>query len=168
MKTHYWAICSTFLVLAAMGAVAQDTTCEDFEIERIACNDSNNNWSTTYLDNVIIGDNGSGCKHPVMGSLICTSGSKGNPSCPNSYPEVAVDNPYCAQFCGCGGDCGGDGGGGGGGDCECGYNDEGKCTPCDNVTRGDLSKPAARRLLYGGKPFTCFHPHQTTDLLSIE
>jgi hypothetical protein len=93
MKTLCLAMCSALLVLIAVGAVAQDTTCENFETETIACNDSNNTCSATHLENVIVGDNGPGYNHPVVGSLICT----GSSACQSltSYPLISVPNPYC-------------------------------------------------------------------------
>jgi len=104
MRNHYLAICPAFLVLFALNTAAQDTTCENFEVETIACNDPpfNSCSSRTALPNVIIGDLGSGCKHPETEPLTCPGGS----SCPGTtYQQVAVDNPYCTTLCGCGGDC---------------------------------------------------------------
>ena len=67
MRNRYLAICSAFLVLLALRALDQDTTCENFEVETFGCNDPpfNSCSSRTALANVIVGDYGPGCKHPL-------------------------------------------------------------------------------------------------------
>lgn len=39
MKICCSALCSVFFALVAIGAAAQDTSCENFETDTIACND---------------------------------------------------------------------------------------------------------------------------------
>jgi hypothetical protein len=120
MKIQRMAICLFLLALISVRASAQDTTCENFETEEIACNDPPYGACSSHssLAGVIIGDNGFGCQHPAPGLVpfTCPSGS----TCPGTtYQTIAVSNPYCEQTyttCGCVGD-GCVGGGGGGGQC---------------------------------------------------
>jgi hypothetical protein len=76
MKPGYLAICSALAMLVATWSTAQDTVCENFEVEEIACNDPpyNSCSSRTILKNVIIGDNGFGYKHPATEPLSCPGG----------------------------------------------------------------------------------------------
>jgi hypothetical protein len=104
MTDRYLALCSALVVLVAAVGAAQDTTCENFEVDTQACNDSPyNSCSTrTQLSNIIVGDLGDGCNHIETEPLTCPGGS----SCPGTqYFSVSVPNPYCTQFCGCGAEC---------------------------------------------------------------
>jgi len=78
MRTWRLAICIGFLVLSTIGMSAQDTTCENFQVETIACNDPPHNAcsSRTSLNNVIVGYNSGGCNHIETEPLTCPNVSR--------------------------------------------------------------------------------------------
>ena len=92
----------------SMAAAAQDTTCEDFQVDEPTCVAPCSGSPT--ITNMIVGDNGAGVNHIEYQTFTCSSSGKSSCTQTTQIP-TAVVNSWCES------------GGGGGGCSDVGGND---------------------------------------------
>ncbi len=135
---------ATFFCCCATAAVAQDPTCEDFEVDEASCESPCS--GSPIVNNMIVLDNGEGSQHIEYQIFTCTSSGKQNRCNQTSSIAIAVDNPECDSI----------GGGGGGGcvnDAGCSGDQacciDGQCSSCQEQGEFGVKQSAAlwRRLL---------------------